>query len=80
MAKRGRAEGSEPFDVTLPEGFDLGEHEATLEAAAKQAGWTVERETRNPPDGILHLEYSARSNCQALIVADCRPDRRLATR
>lgn len=44
MAKRGRPEGSEPFDVTLPEGFDLGEHESALEAAAKQAGWTVERD------------------------------------
>jgi hypothetical protein len=35
---------SEPFDVTLPEGFELGEHQATLEAAAKQAGWTIERD------------------------------------
>ena len=31
--------GSEPFDVTLPEG---SEHTATLEDAAKQAGWTIE--------------------------------------
>ena len=37
MAKGRHPEGSEPFDVTLPEGFDLGEHEAALEAAAKQA-------------------------------------------
>ena len=44
MAKRGRPEGSEPFDVTLPEGFDLGEHQSALEAAAKQAGWRVERD------------------------------------
>jgi hypothetical protein len=44
VAKRGHAEGSEPFDVTLPEGFDLGEHQSVLEAAAKQAGWTVERD------------------------------------
>jgi hypothetical protein len=36
--------GSEPFDVTLPEGFELGEHRAALEAAAKDAGWTVERD------------------------------------
>ena len=43
MAKRDRPEGSEPFDVTLPEGFELGEHEAALEAAARQAGWTIER-------------------------------------
>jgi hypothetical protein len=44
MGSRGHPEGSEPFDVTLPEGFDLGEHEAALEAAARQAGWTVERD------------------------------------
>ena len=44
MAKGRHPEGSEPFDVTLPEGFDLREHEAALEAAAKQAGWTVERD------------------------------------
>ena len=43
MAKRDRPDGSEPFDVTLPEGFELGEHESALEAAAKQAGWTIER-------------------------------------
>ena len=30
--------------MTLPDGFDLGEHESALEAAAKQAGWTVERD------------------------------------
>ncbi len=44
MAKRDRPPGSEPFDVTLPEGFDLGEHQPALEAAAKQAGWTIERD------------------------------------
>jgi hypothetical protein len=44
MAKRGRPEGSEPFDVTLPEGFDLGESRTALEAAAKEAGWTLERD------------------------------------
>jgi hypothetical protein len=43
MGKRGHPEGSEPFDVTLPEGFDVGDHDSALEAAAKQAGWTVER-------------------------------------
>jgi hypothetical protein len=32
----------EPFDVTLPEGFELGEHRSTLEEAAQQAGWTIE--------------------------------------
>jgi hypothetical protein len=44
MGTRGHPEGSEPFDATLPKGFDLGEHEAALEAAAEQAGWTVERD------------------------------------
>jgi hypothetical protein len=28
----------------LPEGFDVGEHQSALEAAAEQAGWTVERD------------------------------------
>jgi hypothetical protein len=36
--------GSEPFDVTLPAGFDLGKHRAALEEAAKQSGWTIERD------------------------------------
>ena len=36
--------GSEPFDVTLPEGFDLGAQRPALEAAAKEAGWTIERD------------------------------------
>jgi hypothetical protein len=36
--------GSELFDVTLPERFDPGEHRPALEAAAKQAGWTIERD------------------------------------
>jgi hypothetical protein len=44
VAKGKHPEGSEPFDVTLPEGFEPGEHESALEAAAKQAGWTVERD------------------------------------
>jgi hypothetical protein len=35
---------SELFDVTLPEGFELGEHRSALEATAKQAGWTIERD------------------------------------
>jgi hypothetical protein len=37
-------EGSEPFDVTLPDGYELGGHQAAFEAAAKQAGWTIERD------------------------------------
>jgi hypothetical protein len=44
VAKRKHPEGSEPFDVTLPEGFELEEHRSSLEAAAKQAGWTIERD------------------------------------
>ena len=43
MPKRDRPPGSEPFDVTLPEGFELGEHRSALEAAAEQAGWSIER-------------------------------------
>ena len=36
--------GYEPFDVTFPEGFELGGHRSTLEEAAQQAGWTIERD------------------------------------
>jgi hypothetical protein len=43
VGKRKHPPGSEPFDVTLPEGFELGEHRATLEDAARDAGWTIER-------------------------------------
>jgi hypothetical protein len=42
MAKH--PEGSEPFDVTLPEGFELVARRSEFDAAAKQAGWTVERD------------------------------------
>ena len=44
MARAKHPPGSDPFDVTLPEGYELGEHRATLDAAAKQSGWTVERD------------------------------------
>jgi hypothetical protein len=44
MAKGDQPPGSEPFDVTLPEGFELGAHRSALEEAAKQAGWTIERD------------------------------------
>jgi hypothetical protein len=44
MARGKHPEGSEPFDVTLPEGFEPAEHQSALEAAAKQAGWTIERD------------------------------------
>ena len=36
--------GSEPFDITLPDGFDLGDNRPAFEAAAKEAGWTLERD------------------------------------
>ena len=42
--KSDRPEGAEPFDVTLPDGYDLGDHRSEFEAAAKKAGWTVERD------------------------------------
>jgi hypothetical protein len=32
--------GTEPFDVTLPDGVELN---ADLEQAAKRSGWTIER-------------------------------------
>jgi hypothetical protein len=44
VAKGKHPPGTEPFDVTLPEGFELGEHQSDLEAAAKQGGWTIERD------------------------------------
>jgi hypothetical protein len=44
MGRRRHPEGTEPFDVTLPAGFEPGEQQATLEAAANDAGWTVERD------------------------------------
>jgi len=44
VAKRKHPPGTEPFDVTLPEGFQLGEDRSTLEQAARQAGWTIERD------------------------------------
>ena len=43
MAKPTHPPGSEPFDVTLPDGFDPGEHGSSLEEAASDAGWTIER-------------------------------------
>jgi hypothetical protein len=44
VARAKHPPGSEPFDVTLPEGFDLGEHRLALEEAAKQSGWTVDQD------------------------------------
>jgi hypothetical protein len=44
MARGKHPPGSEPFDVTLPEGFAFDEHRSELEAAAKQSGWTIERD------------------------------------
>jgi hypothetical protein len=43
MAKGKHPAGHEPFDVTLPEGFEPAQR-AELEAAAEQSGWTIERE------------------------------------
>jgi hypothetical protein len=37
---------TDPFDVTLPEGFELGDRRPVLERAAKDAGWTIERDGR----------------------------------
>jgi hypothetical protein len=42
VAKPKHPAGSEPFDVTLPDGFNPGEHRPALEEAAAQAGWTLE--------------------------------------
>ena len=42
MAKH--PEGSEPFDVTLPDGYEPGPHQAELEAAAKKSRWKIERD------------------------------------
>ena len=44
MAKRKRPPGAEPFDVTLPAGFNVDAHRSELEAAAKESGWTIERD------------------------------------
>src|SRR3954471_23739207 len=44
MARAKHPSGYEPFDVTLPEGFEPAEHGPALEAAAKQSGWTIERD------------------------------------
>jgi len=44
VAKVKHPPGTEPFDVTLPAGFELGEHRSAFEEAAKASGWTVERD------------------------------------
>jgi hypothetical protein len=44
MAKGEHPAGHEPFDVTLPDGFEPGARQSELEAAAKQSGWTIERD------------------------------------
>jgi hypothetical protein len=44
VARAKHPPGSEPFDVTLPAGFDPGEHGSELERGAKEAGWTIERD------------------------------------
>jgi hypothetical protein len=47
-----------PFDVTLPEGFDLGAHRSALEAAAEQAGWMASFTAAATPSRILALRRS----------------------
>jgi hypothetical protein len=47
VAKGDYPQGSEPIDVTLPEGSELDDHRSALEGAAKEAGWTIE------PDGAI---------------------------
>ena len=44
MGKGDRPPGSEPFDVTLPAGADSEATVSALEAAAQNAGWTIERD------------------------------------
>jgi hypothetical protein len=44
VAKDKHPEGTEPFDVTLPDGFEPGARRSDLEAAAKRSGWTIERD------------------------------------
>jgi hypothetical protein len=44
VAEGDHPSGLEPFDVTWPEGFEPGEPRAALEAAADQAGWTIDRD------------------------------------
>ena len=46
MGKAKHPPGSEPFDVTLPEGYDLGERRSALEEAASQSAWTIEDRAR----------------------------------
>lgn len=41
MARAKHPAGTEPFDVTLPKGFEPG---GALEEAAAQSGWAVERD------------------------------------
>ena len=43
MAKK-HPPDSEPFDVTLPDGYDLGDRRPAFEAAAAEAGWGLERD------------------------------------
>ena len=42
VARAKHPPGTEPFDVTLPDGFELGEHRSSFEKAARESGWTVE--------------------------------------
>ena len=44
MARAKHPPGTEPFDVTLPDGFELGENRSPLELAARESGWTLEED------------------------------------
>jgi hypothetical protein len=70
MAKH--PEGSEPFDVTLPDGYEPG---AEFPGAAKKAGWTVERDG---PTIIVRDVWTENEDHAAWLVATkagLRPER-----
>jgi hypothetical protein len=56
-------EGSEPFDITLPDGFEPG---PDLAAAAKTAGWAIERDG---PTIIVRDVWSENEDHAAWLVA-----------
>jgi hypothetical protein len=56
----------EPFDVTLAAGFELEGHRAALEAAAKQAGRTIERDAETT---VVHDVWTENEDHAAWLVA-----------
>jgi hypothetical protein len=42
VARAKHPPGTEPFDVTLPDGFDPEANRASLERAARESGWRLE--------------------------------------